>query len=257
MERFSAQFRERYPHKDHLDGIERGYDSLIALRRDHVYFPDVIPELRETGEVPRNPINVLVLTQTAIRRAIELADAMIRDANAFSYTPVWVNSRSLFELGSLIFDTADKVRELVAAWDLARYTEFDIHLSKIMLGFKSVTWHPGREHGEHLDLVPQNIITIIKRIEKNHIPDFFSAYELLSEVAHPNYMGMIEQYQKLYPKERVAQFLDRPTDRDITAIQIPLDSANGSLSLLVRGIELYEESLTPYALLCVREIPPD
>lgn len=95
MERFSAQFREKYPHKDHLDGIENAYDRLVQMRREYIHFPDVVPELREIGKVPRNPINVLVLMQTAIRRAIELADAMIRDANAFSYTPVWVNSRSL------------------------------------------------------------------------------------------------------------------------------------------------------------------
>ena len=130
-----------------------------------------------------------MLTQTAIRRALELNDAMIRDANAFSYTPVWVNSRSLFELASLMFDTVDKVGEIVAKWDFDRYKEFDLHLSEIMLGFKSAAWHPGREKGEHLDLVPQNIVTIIQRIEKKHIPEYFSLYELLSEVAHPNYMG--------------------------------------------------------------------
>jgi hypothetical protein len=126
-----------------------------------------------------------------------------------------------------------------------------------MLGFKSALWHPGREKGEHIDLVPQNIITIIQRIEKKHIPEFFSLYELLSEVAHPNYMGMMELYHKLHPEDHVAEFFDRPTERDITAIQIPLDNADGSLSLLVKGIESYEANLTPYACLCVKGIPPD
>jgi hypothetical protein len=257
MERFSGRFREKYPHTDHLDNIENLYDSLVRLRREYIYSPDVFPELHDSGKVPRNPINVLVLAQTAIRRGLELTDATIRDANAFSYTPVWVNSRSLFELGSLVFDMADKVNELVAAWDLARYTEFDTHLSKIMLGFKSAVWHPGREKGEHLDLVPQNIITVIRRIEKKHIPEFFSLYELLSEVAHPNYMGMMEQYQKLHHEDHVAEFIDRPAERDITSIQIPLDNADGSLALLVRGIESYEANLGPYALACAKGIPPD
>lgn len=257
MERFSSDFRAKYPHNDHLDGIEHAYETLVRLRRGYVHFPTVIPELTETGKTPRNPIDVLVLMQTAIRRGLELTDAMILDANALSYTPVWVNSRSLFELGSLVFDTSDKVAELVAEWDLTRYSEFDTHLSKIMLGFKSAVWHPGKETGEHLDLVPQNIITIIQRIEKKHIPEYLSLYELLSEVAHPNYMGMMEQYRKLHREDRVALFFDRPAERDITSIEIPLDNAAGSLALVVQGIESYEANLTPYAMLCVKGIPPE
>lgn len=100
-------------------------------------------------------------------------------------------------------------------------------------------------------------ITIIQRIEKTHIPDFFSLYELLSEVAHPNYMGMMEQYQKLHPEKHVAEFFDRPAERDITSIQIPLDHADGTLSLLVKGIESYEANLSRYALACVKGTPPD
>ena len=257
MERFSEEFRERYPHGDHLKGIEEKYDRLVAFRRDLIHPPTLIKELEGTGKTPRNPINVLVLTQVAIRRALELTDAMVRDANALSYTPVWVNSRGLFELASLIFDTVDKVREMVANWDFERYKEFDLHLSKILLGFKSAEWHPGKEKGEHLDLIPQNIITIIQRIEKKHIPEFFSLYELLSEVAHPNYMGMLEQYQKLHPTEHVTEFFDRPTERDITAVQIPLDNAHGTLSLLVKAIEDYEGMLTAYALLCAERLPAD
>jgi hypothetical protein len=257
MERFSTDFRARYPHNDHLDGIERAHDLLLRLRREHIHFPTVIPELTETGKVPKNPVNVLVLMQTAIRRGLELTDSMIRDANAFSYTPVWVNSRSLFELGSLVFDTSDKVSDLVAEWNLARYMEFDTHVAKIMLGFKSANWHPGREKNEHLDLVPQNIITIIQRIEKKHIPKYFSLYELLSEVAHPNYMGMMEQYHTLHPELATAEFHDRPAERDITSIRIPLSNAYGSLVMLVKGIESYEFNLTNYALLCSKNIPPD
>jgi hypothetical protein len=257
MERFSTDFRAKYPHNEHLAGIEHAYDVLLRLRRERIHFPTLIPELTKTGKVPKSPVNVLVLMQTAIRRGLELTDSMIRDANALSYTPVWVNSRSLFELGSLVFDTSDKVNDLVTDWDLARYMEFDSHLAKIMLGFKSASWHPGRENGEHLDLVPQNIITIIQRIEKKHIPGYFGLYELLSEVAHPNYMGMIEQYHTLHSDLVTAEFHDRPAERDITAIQIPLSNAHGALAMLVKGIESYDSNLMKYALLCSKGIPPN
>ena len=57
------------------------------------------------------------------------------------------------ELASLAFDTADQVADLVAEWDAGRHDEFEIYLYKIMIGFKSKSWHPGRHTGQHLDLV--------------------------------------------------------------------------------------------------------
>lgn len=68
---------------------------------------------------------------------------------------------------------------------------------------------------------------------------------------------MMEQYHKLHPEDRVAVFFDRPAERDITSIQIPLDNAAGSLAVMVQGIESYEANLTTYAMLCVKGIPPD
>jgi hypothetical protein len=249
MERFSAAFRAKYRHTDHLDGIERAHDRVLGLRRDRIHFPTVIPGLVEALKVPKNPANVLVFMQTAIRRGLELTDSMIRDANAFSYTPVWANSRSLFELGSLVFDLSDTLSDLVADWDVARYVEFETHLAKIMRGFKSSTWHPGRDESEHLNLAPQNILTIIRRIEKRHIPGFFSLYDLLSDVAHPNYMGMMEPYHTLDVDATTAEFHDRPAERDIIVIEIPLEIAHAALAMLGDGIESYESNLTKYALL--------
>jgi len=255
LERFSDDFRGKYRHSDHLDGIERAHDRVLALRRDRIHFPAVIPGLIDARKVPKHPANVLVFMQTAIRRGLELTDSMIRDANAFSYTPVWVSSRSLFELGSLVFDVSDQVSDLVADWDVARYLEFETHLVKIMLGFKSARWHPGLEKSEHLHLAPHNILEIIQRIEKRHIPGFCGLYELLSEVAHPNYMGMMEQYHTLDHDATTAEFHDRPAERDIALIEIPLQNAEGALVMLGDGIESYESNLTKYAVLCMKNLP--
>lgn len=40
------------------------------------HFPTVIPKLTETGKMPKNPVNVLVLMQAAIRRGLELTVPM-------------------------------------------------------------------------------------------------------------------------------------------------------------------------------------
>src|SRR5215204_6544552 len=59
MERFSGHFREKYPHMDHLDNIENLH-SLVRLRREYIYFPDVFPELRDSGKVPANVSSVAI-----------------------------------------------------------------------------------------------------------------------------------------------------------------------------------------------------
>jgi len=256
LERFADDFRRKYRHSDHLDGIERAHDRLLALRRDRIHFPTVLPGLIDARKVPKPPANVLVFMQTAIRRGLEITDSMIRDANAFAYTPVWVSSRSLFELGALVFDVSDQVSDLVAVWDVARSLEFERHLAKIMLGFKSTRWHPGLGDSEHLDLVPHNILAIIQRIEKRHIPGFCGLYELLSEVAHPNYMGMMEQYHTLDDDATTAEFHERPAEHDIALIEIPLQNAEGALVMLGDGIESYESNLTTYAVLCMKNRRP-
>src|SRR5947207_672447 len=107
MEAFSPSFRTRYSDACHLDGIERAAEALRRYRRNEIHFLTALPEFSEADRVPRNPLNVLVFLQIAVRRGLELSDAIIRDANAFACAPVWINARSLFELGSLCFDLAD------------------------------------------------------------------------------------------------------------------------------------------------------
>ena len=140
MEHFSADFRKRFEKTDVLDGIEQAMARLVCLRRERLDVSTLIPELYKTGQLPRTPVKLVVLTQVAIRRALELAESMMRDANAFSYTPVWSSSRSLFELASLIFDAVDRVTVLMEKWDAKAFIEFNEHMDNVLLGWKSKDW---------------------------------------------------------------------------------------------------------------------
>lgn len=239
MERFSSQFRGRFSNAEKLDHIEAAYDDLVRLKRPQVHVPTLLPEFYEKRRMPRLPIKLMVLMQVAIRRAHELTDSMIRDANAFTYTPVWTSSRSLFELASLIFDAKEKVRSLLNGWDEKAYLDFNEHLDNVLLGFKSKAWAP--KGPPDVELTAKNILTIIQRIERDAIPDFFKMYELLSEVAHPNYMGMIEQYQKLTDEDPPTTiFIDEPARVDPDTISIPLGAAEGTLHMLAGAISDFE-----------------
>lgn len=254
MEHYSEEFRERFPRKEVLDGVEQEIARLVGLRRERLHVPTMIPEVYSTGRMPRTPIKLMVLTQVAIRRALELAESMIRDANAFSYTPVWTSSRSLFELSSLIFDSVDRAHAFLEKWDDKGFLEFNEHMDNVLLGWKAKDWHPGR-NADELTLTAKNIITIIQRIEKRHIPKYFSLYELMSEVVHPNYMGMIEAYQRVHGLSALdIEFIDSPSHEDVERIVIPLDNGHGSLGMLADAVSDFEKRLTQLALLISEKI---
>ena len=245
MEKFSAAFRSRFPRPEDLDSIENSCGELEALKRARIDVPTLVPEFYERGNMPRLPVKLMILMQNAIRRALELAESMIRDSNAFRYTPVYTSARSLFELASLIFDTYERMYAVSEKWDMRAYLEFNEHLDHVILGWKSETWHPGRDKPDELELRAKNILTIIQRIDKK-IPRFFGLYELLSEVAHPNYMGMMEAYCKLGPEFLSIEFFDSPTQADPERVAPALSCAEGALDMLASTIRKFEDAFVSF-----------
>jgi len=133
VETFSAEFRKRFGETEVLDRVEAAHAKLIALRRESIFIPDLVPEA-ENG-MPFVPVKVLFLMQIALRRASELADAMVRDANAFAYTPVWTNARSIFELAALLYDAKERISVILQKWEDKTYYDFCDHLDAVLLGF--------------------------------------------------------------------------------------------------------------------------
>jgi hypothetical protein len=258
VERFSKELRTHIPNPDTCDEIEKHLDSLLRLRRARIEIPRLLPEFDEKGGMPFDPVKVLVLFQLAIRRAAEVSDSMIRDANAFTYTPVWTSSRSLFELSALVMDIKERIASLLETWDDRTYQDFSEHIDEILLGFKSATWHPKSPAGEPEIVVhAKNILTMIQRIDKKKAHGFMAMYELLSEVAHPNYMGMMEQYQFNTDEMTNFEFVDTPLKRDRKAIVAPLDAARLTLALLASNIEQYDQWFPDFARACDANLKPE
>lgn len=253
METFSAEFRKRFAETDGLDRIEAAHAKLIALRRETIFIPDLVPEA-ENG-MPFVPVKVLFLMQIALRRASDLADAMVRDANAFAYTPVWTNSRSIVELAALLYDAKERIRVILQKWEDKTYYDFCDHLDAVLLGFKSMEWHPKSPEHPDLVVITRNILTLIDRTTAKHIPEFRSMYDLLSEVAHPNYMGMMEQYMVARDELNI-EFVDRPVERNPLAIKIPLEAAHSALEMLVLSVSKYDGWFRDFVTLCQKHVPP-
>lgn len=257
MEKLSAEFRSQFKHPEILDKIETDCARLEKLKRTSVYVPDLIPESYKTGLLPRLPMKMMLLTQNSLRRGIELADSMIRDTNHFSYTPVFTSARSLFELASLIFDAYDQMQGIHENWDMKRYLEFSEHLDNVILGWKSEEWHPGRDRPDDLALKAKNVLTIMQRIDKKYFPGYFGLYELLSEVAHPNYMGMMEAYSTIGEEFLKMNFVDSPTRFDTERIFIALNGAEGAIQMLADTVEKFEGLFVPFSRLAAKMIHED
>jgi hypothetical protein len=257
MEKFSAEFRARFSKPGILDEIERAYARLESLKRARVEVETLMPDVYQRGEVPKLPLKLMLLMQNAIRRGLELAESMIRDTNAFTYTPVFTSARSLFELSALIFDAYDRMHAIYEKWDMTKYLEFSEHLDNVILGWKSEEWHPGRDKVEDLALKAKNVLTIIQRIDKKHIPGFLSLYELLSEVAHPNYMGMMEAYCKIGEELLTMDFFDSPTRLDPERISIALTNGQGAIGMLVDTIEKFEATFVAFSKTASENIRDD
>ncbi len=116
-------------------------------------------------------------------------------------------------------------------------------------------WHPKSPEHPDLVVITRNILTLIDRITAKHIPEFRSMYDLLSEVAHPNYMGMMEQYMVARDELNI-EFVDRPVERNSLAIKIPLEAAHSALEMLVLSVSQYDGWFRDFVTLCQKHVPP-
>jgi hypothetical protein len=226
-----------------LGEIETSYADLISLKKTTVGGRDVWPTYRMA-------VSCDVLQQVGIRRVVELTEALGRDVSAESFAPVWVGARAVMEIAALMYDVTDRAQACVAKRTKEAFQDFDSHLDKVYVGFKSMEW----AYSE--DVVAKNILTTLQRTSKRDpapfrealerfgapARDFMSAYEMVSEGAHPNYVGTVESYQRADTKSGICELIDSPVQRDPELIAIPVDFAAGALLIALSAVRDWESS---------------
>jgi len=240
-----------------LGEIESSYTDLVSLKRTTVGGRDVWPAYRMA-------VGIDVLQQVGIRRLLELTEALGRDVSAESFAPVWVGARAAMEMAALMYDMTERARACVTKPTKEAFQEFDSHLDKVYVGFKSMEW----AYSE--DVVAKNILTTVQRVSKRDpapfrealerfggpTRDFMSAYEMVSEGAHPNYVGTVESYQRADTKTGICELIDSPVQRDPERIAIPVDFAAGALLIAVSAARDWESSRDAFIALLPQYQPP-
>jgi hypothetical protein len=221
--------------------IESEYTALLALKKAKVGGHDLWP-------ASRMAVSVDLFLQVGIRRTAELTEALGRDVTAEAFAPVWSGSRAIMEIAALMLDLTGRAQVCVANPSREEFQELDTHLAKVSLGFKSIEW----TYSE--DVMAKNILTVVERTSKKQPApfrealerigaqgnDFMSAYEIVSEGAHPNYVGTLESYQKPDRQTGECELFDSPAKRDPKRIAIPLNFAAGALLMALSSVRDWE-----------------
>lgn len=220
-----------------LSDVEASYEKIVGLKKANVGGSDVWPACRMA-------VSIDVIQQVGIRRVVDLTEAFSRDVNAEAFAPVWVGSRALIEVAAVMYDVTERAQACVKNATPDTFHACDTLIGKIYLGFKSMEW----AYSE--DITAKNVLTTVEKVSKKDPPvyrealerlgatvgKFMSLFELLSEGAHPNYVGMAESYQRPDLDTGVTALIDSPTKLDATRIGIPVDGAALALSLAISAV---------------------
>jgi hypothetical protein len=240
-----------------LNDIETRYTVMLGMKKATVGGADVWP-------ASRMAVNLDVLQQVGIRRILELTEALGRDVTAGAFAPVWVGGRALLEMAALMYDLSDRARACVDAPTAEAFQTLDTHAAKIYLGFKSMEW----AYSE--DVKAKNILTTVQKVSKSDsaayrdaidrlgvkIEKFMGIYDLLSEGAHPNYVGTVDAYQRLGATVGVLELIDSPAKIDPKRIAQPVDGAAIALSMSVSAVEIWQNVRDAFIGLLPKLQPP-
>lgn len=235
MERFSAAVRTLVEPSS-LDGLEAAILRAEELKRDRISPSDFSP-------VAKIPLKVRVLNQAALRRILDLADALVRDTNAGQLAPVFVSARAALETALSAADVGLATHQLLTAKNKAGLPALDERIMKGLVGAKSRDWGAA-------EVQAVNILTVVDRFAKLVSPALSVIYGDLSEHAHPNWLGTAGAYSDIDEVNGDMVFIERPLLARPTKIALPLSATQAALDLMISTIDGYEEEMAAFVSLC-------
>ncbi|MGE3341796.1 MAG: hypothetical protein AB7L71_00050 [Vicinamibacterales bacterium] len=242
MERFTTEFRALHE-TDDADRIEA---TLAGLEREQ------FTEMDGTtfSPVSKVPSKLFDLLQVGLRRIIELTESSVREMNRGKVVTAYVLVRAVLETSCLLLDATRRAQKAVKNGDAKAVDEIDKFLMDVLVGFKSPEWGFSEEY------VARNVLTIIQRLTKELDLELMWFYEGLSEVAHPNYLGMLGMYQKspTTPGDTLVKY-GAPQGEDLKVhMQMAIGGLATATEMMALAIKNFDEIATPFALLCEQEI---
>lgn len=159
-----------------LEGARQMLGTLAGLRRRSL-------TIDELGVNERAPYDLLCLREALTWRTVEVGGAARGAIVAGDFAVAIILGRSLTESVALLW----ALRDLLANRDPIKGIDAD-KLMRMQFGMKATSFEDNKP-------TPINILTHLDRLDKE-VPGIRRAYDNLSEVAHPNWMGVLNHFAK-------------------------------------------------------------
>ena len=128
-----------------------------------------------------------ILRQALTYRLVDLGEATIGEWNNENFLPSIVLARAFLETVAIVHFVTEQMAHHLGNEDIKALDDLAMHSS---FGEKRAEWV--NEHG----LKATNVLTALDRMAK-HLPRVREAYEILSEMAHPNSAGTHQFYTSI------------------------------------------------------------
>lgn len=135
------------------------------------------------GVPPEFPFKVLSLRETMLWRLVDLVEASLQLCRAEKGMGAAILARAILEATAVLFALAEGVEGIAKGGDVAA---FEQRLIAMLLGSKN----------RETSVEATNILTHIKKMDKT-FEGILGHYELLCELAHPNFSGVLHSYGQL------------------------------------------------------------
>lgn len=194
---------------------------------------DSLPEIVDPASISlstKTPFKVIVYREALIWRTEELARCACDLYQRKDVGSAIILTRAVIENAAAVWYLMQVVQD---ANDTAHDKDLDERIMKLLLGSRTI------------DELPDalNVLTMLKKAEKS-IPGVLSAYDSLSEFAHPNWSGT----SLLYSKNDHDKVLTR-LGKNVRSIKAPLKLG---LNSLTAGLATFE-----YAYNMISDLMPD
>src|SRR6185295_9360344 len=135
------------------------------------------------GIPPQFPFKVLSLREPMLCRIVDLVEASLQLCKANKGMGAAILARAVLEATAVLFALAEGVEGIANGEDVAAFEE---RLIAMLVGSKN----------QETPVQATNILTHMKKMDKT-FEGIFGHYELLSELAHPNFSGVLRSYGQL------------------------------------------------------------
>lgn len=222
------------------DRVEELLETLAARRLTSVNVLHLSP-------VTTEPAKIHNLVQIGLRRVLELSAGAVREMSARNVTNTFVLVRAAFETSCLIWDAVRRVETVTEGNRVEDLEELGKFLMDVLFGYKSKEWALSEEY------VARNVVTIIQRLTKQTDTQFEGFYAVLSEHAHPNYLGMMGVYQEpIEDGNPVWKFSDGDAERRKMMFVSAMQALIVALEMIQTTIDQMLAVIIPFAELCER-----